>query len=72
MTPERHGLTCEKVPHDPARAYLHRADDDGPYWMDNVQYCGRCHAYLPSPWDRAVPLHPPTPAHRGRILVPRR
>ena len=37
-----HGRTCEKVPH--ARdGYLHSEDDDTPYDVDGVRYCGRCH-----------------------------
>ena len=40
-----HGRTCEKVPH--ARdGYLHSEDDDTPYDVDGVRYCGRCHMAL--------------------------
>lgn len=39
---------CTKVVHDPERTgYLHTADDDGPYSVDGVLYCGRCHHVLP-------------------------
>ena len=35
---------CEKVPHT-RDGYLHSEDDDGPYDVDGVKYCGRCHRY---------------------------
>jgi hypothetical protein len=42
-----HGRTCIKAPHQPMRTgYLHRADDDRPYDVDGLLYCGRCHVYL--------------------------
>lgn len=41
-----HGQTCEKAPHLTA-GYSHPEEDDSPYWVDNVCYCGRCHTYLP-------------------------
>ncbi len=35
---------CEKAPHDgPSGGYLHATDDDSPYEVDGVWYCGRCH-----------------------------
>ena len=38
-------LRCEKVRHDPKRTgYLHEEDDDRPYEVDGVMYCGRCHS----------------------------
>lgn len=40
-------LTCEKAPHVLGGGYLHAEDDDTPYFVDHVQYCGRCHAALP-------------------------
>lgn len=40
----QHGVTCKKEPHMPGRTgYLHDADDDRPYDVDGVMYCGRCH-----------------------------
>lgn len=37
-------LMCPKQPHDRLDGgYLHRADDDTPYTVDGVSYCGRCH-----------------------------
>lgn len=35
---------CEKVPHS-GTGYLHDEDDDRPYDVDGVKYCGRCHRY---------------------------
>lgn len=35
---------CKKVPHiDRYGGYLHGEDDDSPYDVDGVAYCGRCH-----------------------------
>ncbi len=50
-----HGVTCEKVfhngpaPWDGRRAlefYHHSRNDDGPYHVNGVDYCGRCHVRL--------------------------
>lgn len=41
----RHGVNCEKVAHA-GTGYLHEADDDRPYDVDGLMYCGRCHTYL--------------------------
>lgn len=41
----RHGVDCQKVPHI-GRGYLHMANDDAPYSVDGVWYCGRCHIFL--------------------------
>src|SRR5690606_15680684 len=35
-------MTCPKVPHV-GDGYLHGEDDDAPYSVDGVLYCGRCH-----------------------------
>ena len=40
-----HGLSCLKKQHLGA-GYVHVADDDGPYEVDGVIYCGRCHEAL--------------------------
>lgn len=45
-TPITHGVTCEKSPHV-GDGYLHAPADDGPYDVDGVRYCGRCHMVLP-------------------------
>lgn len=46
--PFRHGLTCHKIPHHPQQSgFEHAMADDGPYFVDGVKYCGRCHEYLP-------------------------
>ncbi|MFA5380222.1 MAG: hypothetical protein WC455_30955 [Dehalococcoidia bacterium] len=39
---EVHGKTCRKAPHV-GEGHLHGEDDDTPYYVDNVKYCGRCH-----------------------------
>jgi len=41
----QHGRDCPKVQHLGA-GYLHGADDDRPYDVDGVAYCGRCHGWL--------------------------
>lgn len=63
MSNVHHGYTCEKVEHLEGVGYLHEADDNRPYWIDNVAYCGRCHHWLsaedydpePHPVATAVP-----------------
>jgi hypothetical protein len=40
-----HGVDCPKVTHI-GSGYLHDADDDKPYDVDGVMYCGRCHGWL--------------------------
>lgn len=43
----RHGVSCQKVSHATTeRGYLHSDDDDSPYDVDGVMYCGRCHEAL--------------------------
>ncbi len=38
---------CVKLKHDPGvSGYLHGDDDDGPYDVDGLAYCGRCHGYI--------------------------
>jgi hypothetical protein len=46
-TPQ-HGIDCLKVPHT-RDGYLHDEADDGPYDVDGVMYCGRCHLWLSAP-----------------------
>lgn len=41
-----HGKTCPKVPHF-GTGHLHAEDDDKPYDVDGVSYCGRCHHAIP-------------------------
>ena len=36
---------CLKVPHT-RKGYLHGEDDDTPYDVDHVPYCGRCHRVI--------------------------
>jgi len=43
-----HGRTCRKIPHDTLTGgALHGENDDSPYDVDGVPYCGRCHEFLP-------------------------
>lgn len=42
----QHGVNCPKVEHDRRGGYLHSDDDDRPYDVDGVSYCGRCHRVL--------------------------
>jgi hypothetical protein len=47
-TPKVHGESCEKAPHENREGgYLHGPEDDSPFDVDGVMYCGRCHQYLP-------------------------
>lgn len=39
-------LSCPKAPHT-GTGYLHAEDDDRPYDIDGVTYCGRCHYTWP-------------------------
>lgn len=45
-----HGVDCRKVLHCCEGGYsfgwMHHADDDFPYFLNNVKYCGRCHQAL--------------------------
>jgi len=43
----RHGADCEKAPHNSNGGYLHAAEDDSPYNVDGLTYCGRCHRWMP-------------------------
>lgn len=40
-----HGFTCPKVQHD-GLGHQHGPEDDAPYDVDGVSYCGRCHQAL--------------------------
>ena len=40
-----HGRDCPKIVHLGA-GYLHGPNDDEPYNVDGVTYCGRCHGWL--------------------------
>ena len=53
--PIRHGVNCEKV-HHLGMGYLHAADDDRPYDVDGLAYCGRCHVALSA---REILVSPP-------------
>ncbi len=43
----QHGRDCPKAPHY-GGGYLHAGDDDKPYDVDGIAYCGRCHCWLGS------------------------
>ena len=48
MSTEAKQVTCRKAIHNPAEGgYLHGPDDDTPYTVDGVEFCGRCHRALP-------------------------
>ena len=51
---------CKKVEHIEDGYYLHTADYDGPYDIDGVTYCGRCHWEYVKPRFGAdqLPLEP--------------
>ncbi len=42
-----HGVDCPKVEHGDRVGFLHHEGDDGPYLVDGVAYCGRCHTVMP-------------------------
>ena len=48
MSEARHGVDCSKALHT-KNGYLHAPDDDSPYDVDGVIYCGRCHAWIELP-----------------------
>lgn len=41
-----HGKNCKKQVHL-WPGYAHSEDDDSPYDVDGVSYCGRCHLVMP-------------------------
>lgn len=44
---QTHGVNCMKVPHVlKEHGYLHDENDDSPYDVDGVEYCGRCRREL--------------------------
>ncbi len=47
---------CAKAYHDQRGGYLHAADDDRPYDVDGVSYCGRCHGPAHASHPAAAPL----------------
>ena len=64
----RHGVSCPKVAHIGA-GYLHGPDDDRPYDVDGVTYCGRCHGWLGAALPPAAPASAPdTPGTVGDII----
>ena len=52
--PTQHGVNCPKRAHDRG-GYLHDEEDDGPYTVDGLTYCGRCHLWLPDPAPEVKP-----------------
>lgn len=67
MQPIVHGKNCPKTPHDPRRVggYLHGEEYDGPYDVDGVNYCGRCHYAMDVP---PAPRNPPIDQLSRRML----
>lgn len=51
---------CPKVQHT-GTGYLHGPNDDTPYDVDGVQYCGRCHMALSGCLSRSTRAAPPAP-----------
>jgi hypothetical protein len=43
-----HGKDCKKAEHRDGGGYLHDANDDRPYEIDGLMYCGRCHYWMGS------------------------
>lgn len=43
----QHGRDCPKAWHS-GGGYLHDAGFEGPYDVDGVMYCGRCHGWIGS------------------------
>jgi hypothetical protein len=41
----QHGINCQKRKHRGGE--IHQSDDDSPYVVDGVKYCGRCHELIP-------------------------
>jgi hypothetical protein len=41
----QHGRDCPKIGHL-GGGYLHTDNDDRPYDVDGIWYCGRCHCWL--------------------------
>lgn len=60
MGETRHGINCPKNPHT-REGYLHDIDDDAPYDIDGVKYCGRCHVAMPASQPSEPPLPYPNP-----------
>ena len=48
---------CRKVYHEETGGYLHGANDDRPYDVDGVTYCGRCHLCMPTMDLNDMPGH---------------
>lgn len=54
--------------HEGRYGFLHAEDDDGPFDVDGVEYCGRCHVALPSPPSICEFCNNPVP--KGTIYHP--
>lgn len=55
-------MRCRKEPHEARGGYLHAEDDDTPYYVDGLRYCGRCHHFLDEGEShRAAPAPVATP-----------
>jgi hypothetical protein len=55
-----HGVgRCQKVEHDGRTGHLHDSEDDSPYVVDSLRYCGRCHWFLGA--EKAMTADNPQP-----------
>ena len=61
------GCPCKKEPHY-GDGYLHDSMDDGPYDVDGLDYCGRCHHGLN---DHAIVHSTTCPIRDGEALIAR-
>jgi len=57
-----HGINCTKVIHK-GEGHLHDENDDTPYDVDGLTYCGRCHTFL---YDSCCGITPLDEEKRGR------
>ena len=65
-----HGFNCPKVIHDPVwPGYLHDDNDDTPYDVDGVKYCGRCHYAIARNLSSAL-VAPRAPEQPGEPFRP--
>lgn len=46
---------CQKIPHSAGGGYMHDEEHDGPYDVDGVLYCGRCHSWYNNQADNGAP-----------------
>lgn len=49
---------CEKIEHGGRTGYLHGPEDDSPYDVDGLKYCGRCHCWIPPAYSMSESTAP--------------